>query len=78
MMPASLPFTKPILLFPFNLKKEIIGPNLARSKQKKITVPIPYFGMDGSDYFINYKYVFILRDSLQIQTEQCIAKILHW
>jgi hypothetical protein len=54
-MPASSPLTKPIFLFPFGIGNS--SPQFSWSRQKKIIIPVPYVGVDDTDYFRNYRYV---------------------
>jgi hypothetical protein len=56
-MPASSPLTKPTFLLPFGPQKGILHPNSAGSRQKKIIVTAPYVAVDGSGYFMNYRYI---------------------
>ena len=61
MMPASSPLTKPTSPFSFGPpQKGILHPNSDGSIEKKITDPVPYVGVYGSGYFMNYRYVVIL------------------
>lgn len=57
MMPAISPLTNPIFLIPLRPQKGILHPKSAGSRQKKIIIPVPYGGLDGSEYFKNYRYM---------------------
>ena len=64
---TSPPLTKPIFLFfPFSPQKGFFHLNSAISRQKKIIVSVSYVVVDGSGYFMNHRYVIILRNILQI------------
>jgi hypothetical protein len=69
MMPTSPPLKKKkktFSYFPLGPQKGILCPNSAGSRQKKITILVLYVGVNGSGYFMNYGYVVILRNTLQM------------
>ena len=59
-MPARSPLTSQLSYFPLGPQMGILRLNSAGSRQKIIIIPVPYVGVDGSDYFRNYRYVVIL------------------
>ena len=66
MMPASFLSTLPF-------SNSLLGPQTGiphqysvRSYYNDIVVPVPKVGVDSFGHFINYRYVVILRDDLQI------------